>query len=149
MYKDKAKERKTQAAWAEKNRDKLLVYRRGLYQKHKASRQEAMRKRKHTQPERWLLNTAKARAKKKGQECSITLADIHIPQFCPIAGIPIFSSDGKVGPNSPSIDRIDSTKGYVPGNVAVISHRANQLKSDMTPQIARNLVRYFDEVFIV
>ena len=32
--------------------------------------------------------------------------------------------------NSPSIDRIDPEGGYVPGNVVVISWRANQLKLD-------------------
>lgn len=105
---------------------------------------EYNRQRKHKNPAKWLLNTAKARARKKGTECTITLADIVVPEFCPILGIPIFSSDGKVGPNSPSIDRVDTSKGYIPGNVAVISHRANQIKSDMTPEIARNIVRYFD-----
>lgn len=110
---------------------------------------EYNRQRKHKDPARWLLNTARARARKKGLCCTIKLDDIVVPEVCPILGIPIFSSDGKVGPNSPSIDRVDSTKGYVPGNIAVISHRANQIKSDMTPEIARNLVRYFDAVSAV
>ena len=34
----------------------------------------------------------------------------------------------------PSIDRIDNTKGYVPGNVIVMSHRANKLKGDATKE---------------
>ena len=32
----------------------------------------------------------------------------------------------------PSLDRIDGAKGYVKGNVRVISHRANMLKNDAT-----------------
>ena len=34
--------------------------------------------------------------------------------------------------NSPSLDRIDNKKGYVKGNVAVISMRANHVKADGT-----------------
>lgn len=33
---------------------------------------------------------------------------------------------------SPSLDRIDSSKGYVKGNVRVISARANMLKNNAT-----------------
>ena len=38
------------------------------------------------------------------------------------------SSGGRF--NSPALDRIDNTKGYIRGNVWVISHRANQMKVD-------------------
>ena len=33
---------------------------------------------------------------------------------------------------SPSLDRIDPNKGYVPGNIIVICHRANCIKADAT-----------------
>jgi hypothetical protein len=39
-------------------------------------------------------------------------------------------SDGKFSHSSYSLDRIDSDKGYVKGNVQVISYRANMLKSN-------------------
>lgn len=56
--------------------------------------------------------------------------------ICPILGIPIRwyagSGTGKHHPNSKSLDRIDSSQGYIKGNVQIISWRANDLKSNAT-----------------
>ena len=38
-------------------------------------------------------------------------------------------------PHYPSIERIDSTKGYVPGNVCVVGRRANQLKDKLVDKL--------------
>lgn len=73
--------------------------------------------------EKRLFNAAKTRATAKGREFSIELSDIQIPELCPVFKTPMVS---------PSLDRIDSSKGYVKGNVRVISKRANQLKSNAT-----------------
>lgn len=81
-----------------------------------------------------LLKQAKYRAKKNNLEFDIDISDVLIPKTCPILNIPLFSSKGHSGPNSPSIDRIDSSKGYVKGNVQVISHKANTIKSNATLQ---------------
>lgn len=85
----------------------------------------------------YLLTTTKYRASKNGIEFAITRDDIVIPDTCPILGIPLFflesdSTKKSKNPNSPSIDRIDSMKGYVVGNIRVISWRANFLKNDAT-----------------
>lgn len=76
-----------------------------------------------------MLRDARGRAKRKGLPFSITKADIAIPELCPVLGIPLIRSTGSVSPASPSLDRIDNSKGYIPGNVCVISHRANMLKN--------------------
>lgn len=81
-------------------------------------------------PEKSLLKEAIRRAKKDGIPITIDVEDICIPQRCPLLGIELFKSDGMVGPNSPSLDRIEPSKGYVPGNIWVISHRANRIKYD-------------------
>jgi hypothetical protein len=82
-----------------------------------------------------MCDRSKSRAKKKGFEHSITIHDIHIPDICPLLGIPLFpGTNGKVGPNSPTLDRIDSSKGYTPDNVWVISYKANTIKSNATPE---------------
>lgn len=43
-----------------------------------------------------------------------------------------------------SLDRIVPSLGYVPGNVAVISHRANRIKSDATADELRAVADWLD-----
>jgi len=82
-------------------------------------------------PESKMYQRAKCRAKERGIEFTLDKEDIVIPELCPILGIPIIyhsgSSGGKI--NSPALDRIDNSKGYIKGNVLVISHLANMMKS--------------------
>ena len=78
----------------------------------------------------YLWKKAKHRANKNGIEFSIEEQDVIIPDVCPILGIPLFVSTSLWSNNSPSLDRIDNTKGYVSGNIAVISFLANSFKSD-------------------
>lgn len=76
-----------------------------------------------------LLHTARYRAKQVGREFSLVKEDIEIPEICPLLGIPIEPRvGGSAGAGSPSLDRIDNSKGYTPGNVWVVSYRANVLK---------------------
>jgi hypothetical protein len=56
---------------------------------------------------------------------------IVIPAVCPVLGIPIVLGEQR-SENSPSLDRITPKLGYVPGNVRVISDKANRLKGDRT-----------------
>lgn len=100
-------------------------------------------------PEANMLDRSKSRAKKKGFEHTISITDIHIPDICPLLGIPLFpGTNGKVGPNSPTLDRIDSSKGYTPDNIWVISYKANTIKSNATPgelfKIATRLIDFVE-----
>jgi len=90
-----------------------------------------------------LFYAAMERARKKGIEFTISKDDVVIPDICPILGIPIVAGAGRksddpsnklVGAtdNSPSLDRIHNHRGYVPGNVIVISWKANYLKNIAT-----------------
>ena len=91
-----------------------------------------------------LFRLAKKRALKKGLEFSIELKDIHIPRKCPILKVPLICSTRY----SPSIDRIYPNKGYVKGNIAVISTLANSMKANATPNelliFSRNIKKYMD-----
>ncbi len=80
--------------------------------------------------EYWILYSAKARAKRDGIPCDLSVEDIIIPEFCPILGIPLITGTGRMHQNSPSLDRIIPSLGYVKGNVQIISWKANTMKQD-------------------
>lgn len=84
-----------------------------------------------------LCASARYRGRKRGMEATIAPADLYWPTHCPVLGIeldyPERMGERKrqgVQPNWPSLDRWDPNKGYVPGNVFVISYRANTLKNN-------------------
>lgn len=84
-------------------------------------------------PEKVMWRSAKARAKQQGILFTISVDHVHIPLACPVLGIKLTKALTRHNtPRSPSLDRIDIKRGYVPGNVCVISWRANRLKSDAT-----------------
>lgn len=85
-------------------------------------------------PITYLVSHARVRAKRKGLEFNISASDVTPATVCPWLGIPLFfgTVDGRAGPNTPSLDRIDSSRGYVRGNVEIVSWRANQLKVNAT-----------------
>jgi hypothetical protein len=91
-----------------------------------------------------MLTWTKARAKKNGLEFSLTEADVTIPETCPVLGIPLYKMKGRAGPNSPSLDRIRGSEGYVPHNVRVISYRANFLKNNATVDELRSVLVYME-----
>lgn len=92
---------------------------------------------------RHMLASARKHAAALGLPCTITKEDLAFPVRCPVLGIEL----EKWGTRSaaPSLDRVDSSKGYVPSNVRIISHRANRLKSDATIAEVRAILRYMDE----
>lgn len=72
---------------------------------------------------RKILDRAKGRAIRKKLDFDLELEDIIIPELCPVFKAPI-----KV----PSIDRIDSLRGYTKDNIRIIENRANMLKNNAT-----------------
>lgn len=86
-----------------------------------------------------MLEYARRRAKKSGMACTIALVDIVIPETCPLLGIQLQPGKGRTSANSPSLDRILNEYGYVPGNVQVVSYRANARKGELDSDTLRQL----------
>jgi hypothetical protein len=118
---NKEKCREIAKVYYEANREK--------YREAKKAYREANREKRR---EAGLLTGAKQRAKAKGLEFNIDKEDVIIPEVCPVLGLRLVQGSGGHHAGSPSLDRIDPSKGYIKGNVRVISYRANLLKSDAT-----------------
>lgn len=102
-------------------------------------------------PKKVILHLAKQRSKKRGIEFSITENDFEIPSHCPVLGIelkhnrPGARSRGSTN-NSPTLDRINPDLGYIPGNVVIISKRANQIKSNAKYEDIQRVLKWLKTV---
>jgi hypothetical protein len=111
---------------------------------------ELRRKSYHNRRITSMYSNAKKRAMAKGLEFNIDREDIILTDKCPILEIDFVV--GKKGNyyHSVSLDRIDSSKGYIKGNVRVISMLANVMKSNATLEqlrtFARNINGYIDDI---
>lgn len=90
-------------------------------------------KRKTEDPAYFMWRQAKHRAKWDYNDMAFTIdvSDLIIPDTCPYLGItfePLSKTSGY------SLDRIDNTKGYIKGNVQVISRLANIMKNNATEE---------------
>lgn len=109
--------------WCLENRDK-----------HSLSSREWAR----ANPARVMLTQAQRRASKRKLPCTLTedgVAAMLEPMECSVTGLPLWwdrDEDLKAlkNPWSPSLDRIDRQKGYVPGNVRVTCWLYNHMRSD-------------------
>ena len=139
VRKSRAANKERSKEWARKyrdnNRDAVNATSRAWYNaKPDGERQEYANAKYYKNILRSMINNAKARAKKQNIPFNITIDDITVPEVCPVLEIPILWAvgQGRMSDNSPSLDKIVPELGYVPGNVCVISWRANRLKSDAT-----------------
>ncbi|MEE9382874.1 MAG: hypothetical protein V3V08_05610 [Nannocystaceae bacterium] len=126
--KGRAAARRAQRGWAERNAESVAVNR---------------RKERRRNPWKPLLYGAKHRAKRIGVPFNLTAEDVVVPEFCPALGIPLFVGDGKVGQNSPTIDRLVPDLGYVKDNVVIVSFRANAIKNDATLSELQRVVSFY------
>ncbi len=91
-----------------------------------------------------MVRNARKRAKKLGVPFDIEWRNLHIPEVCPILGIPMQRNLGKQMPNSYTLDRRVPELGYTKGNVFVMSLEANRAKGALTlPQLKR-LIEYIE-----
>ncbi len=110
-------------------------------------RRRSAEKERRKHPERVLYNKAKYRARKRGIEFNLEEGDITIPDKCPILNIPLKQNYGgrAMWKYSPQLDRIDNRKGYVKGNIHVISKQANTMKNDASIEELKKLAKWVNE----
>ena len=95
---------------------------------------------RESNPEHHMWLNAQSRAKRAGLPFTIERHHIVIPRYCPYLGVELTNirRKGKVLTNA-SLDRIDNTLGYEPGNIEVISYLANMMKNQASRE---QLVRF-------
>lgn len=88
-----------------------------------------------------LLSNCKKRSEQKNIEFDLDvdflLSIYPKDNLCPALGIELsFGGSGRRGPteNSPSLDRIIPALGYTKGNVIFVSQKANQIKTNASPE---------------
>ena len=104
--------------------------------------------------EELIYGRAKQSAKEKNLEFNLDVDDIIIPEYCPLLNLKLtftFTSENRE--SYYSIDRIDSSKGYIKGNVQIMSLKANTMKNSATNEelvtFAKNVLRlnHFKEFY--
>jgi predicted DNA-binding protein YlxM (UPF0122 family) len=94
--------------------------------------------------QRQKFRNKKAQAQQKGQEFSIPFGKLTWPKYCPVLGIELNYFAEKTEEASPSFDKVDPSKGYIEGNVAIISWRANRIKNDGSAEEHRKIALYIE-----
>lgn len=109
------------------------------------ARQKAYIKRVETS----IMANIKARVRKEHLEFNLTYEDIIIPEKCPILEVPLIRGTKKNYAFTPTADRIDNTKGYIKGNIKIISMLANKMKNNATKEqlfiFAKNIQKYLED----
>jgi hypothetical protein len=96
-------------------------------------------------PNKFLYNSCRQRAKQAGLEFTLTPDDIVVPEVCPVLRVKMeFATK-----YSPSVDRIDNSKGYTKDNIVVISMLANKMKNSATPEELRLFCQNIENVLNV
>lgn len=95
---------------------------------------ERIKKYRKTRQDETTLSSIKRRAKRKGLDFDLDVEDVK-GNVCPVFGVELIRvSTPGAADFSPSVDRIDNSKGYVKGNVQVLSNLANKMKANATKE---------------
>lgn len=97
-------------------------------------------------PKQYLVGACKKAAKEKGVPFDLTADDFEIPAVCPVLGIALARGTKDRTDASPSLDRIIPAKGYVRGNVIVVSWRANRIKHNASVAELRRVADFYQSI---
>lgn len=89
-------------------------------------------------------------SRKVGIPFDLEFSEIVWPEYCPVLDIKLdyslLTGKARSVDSSPSFDRIDPTKGYVKGNVLIVSNRANKIKHNATPEELRKVAKFYTDL---
>lgn len=95
---------------------------------------------------RQMLSSARKRARAAGVECYVTEEHVHVPALCPVLGTPLEPGVGCSVDSSPTLDRIHPDRGYVPGNVIVVSNLANRIKTNASIEQIERVAAFYRQL---
>lgn len=101
-----------------------------------------------TETDRWIVRSKSSKKAKQRHGLSIEYYKTLIVTHCPLLGIELSYTNYKgmhVPDNYATIDKIDPEKGYIPGNVQIISFRANTLKNSATIEEMRLILSNWEK----
>ena len=65
-----------------------------------------------------MLKRSQGRAKQAGIDFNLSKEDIYIPEYCPLLNVKLeYDHINGLNAYSPSLDRIDNSRGYTKDNV--------------------------------
>lgn len=132
----------------EDNKKRIRTLRQGFYYLDIEKSRDLLRLRYAKDIQSRLYNSAKRRAKARGLNFDIEKDDIIVPECCPVFGIRLCIGDGAPVASSYSLDRIDPSKGYVKGNVIVVSYKVNTMKSNGTIEELEKIVTFYKQLLV-
>ena len=80
---------------------------------------------------KWASNALCNQRHRQGHDCGLTIDQLIIltPAHCPCCGVILVPQGNQH--NSPSVDRLDPTKGYEKDNIWIICHSCNTRKGKL------------------
>jgi len=131
----------------EENKDRILEQHKRYREENKDKRKEYNKKWLADNRDRSVFLSIRTRARKLDIPFDLELDDITSYDTCPIFGFKMERGGCKDSRSSPSVDKIIPSKGYVKGNIQVISNKANRMKNDATPEELRMFAKWVLKTF--
>lgn len=133
---DPEKDRARGRRYYKTHKDEVIARQKAASHAQPERRRTIVRRSKHKNPMRVLVESASRRAAKKGALFTLT-ADWGRERYigrCELSGLEFTSHGrltGKVSPFAPSLDQINPGEGYTPENTQIVLWALNRFKGDM------------------
>jgi hypothetical protein len=143
----RAEGRGASSKWIAKNPEKVRAKARRYREENPDRARDAVNAWRERYPARQLLKQCKQSAAKRELECTLTEEEVEAmlaPMACSATGLPLTwerDGDSYRRPWAPSIDRINCSKGYVPGNVRVVCSAFNTMRNEFPDEVVFALAK--------